>query len=150
MRSRTPAKNRRLCLAWISAARRALAVWGFGNRFSLRPGGTRDSSPRFIAGLAVQRICVPEGRLKLELGCYESAVRDRFKVEIATRRATSPAQQEPSQRNEQRRAQNPPPNYPLLSLRPPVQIFLNYFCHPRSKFRRPFGTQTSWGLGTRR
>ena len=37
--------------------------------------------------------------MKLNLGCYESAVPDRFKVEIATRRATSPAQEEPSQRN---------------------------------------------------
>src|ERR1700722_8975990 len=30
----------------------------------------------------------PEGRLKLDLGCYESAVPDRLKVDIATRRAT--------------------------------------------------------------
>jgi hypothetical protein len=33
------------------------------------------------------------------------------------------------------------PNYPLLSLRPPVQIFLDYFCRPRSEFRHPSGTQ---------
>jgi hypothetical protein len=37
--------------------------------------------------------------LKLDLGRYYSAVPDRLKVEIATRRATSPAQEEPSQRN---------------------------------------------------
>jgi hypothetical protein len=32
-------------------------------------------------------------------------------------------------------------SYPLLSLRPPVQIFLDYFCRPRSEFRHPSGTQ---------
>src|ERR1700722_14512431 len=41
------------------------------------------------------------------------------------------------------------PNYPLLSLRPPVQIFLDYFCRPRSEFRRPWDAVPR-GPGTRR
>ena len=67
--------------------------------FHFVPEGRAIVARRFIAGLAIHRICVLEGRLKLDLGCYESAVPDRFKVEIGTRRATSPAQEEPSQRN---------------------------------------------------
>jgi hypothetical protein len=46
--------------------------------------------------------------LKLDLRCYESAVPDRFKVEIVTRRATSPRTRG-TESKEQRRAQNPPP-----------------------------------------
>jgi hypothetical protein len=30
-------------------------------------------------------ICVPRGRLKLDLDCFESGVPDRFKVKISTR-----------------------------------------------------------------
>jgi hypothetical protein len=40
---------------------------------------------RFIAGLPIDMICVPEGRLRLDLGCYETDVPDRFKVKISTR-----------------------------------------------------------------
>src|SRR5580700_7393641 len=49
---------------------------------------SRRDSPivarRFIAGLAIHRICVPEGRLKLDLGCYQSGVADRFEVKNST------------------------------------------------------------------
>jgi hypothetical protein len=59
------------------------AVWTFESRFSLRPGGTGDRSPAIYrrfgrpSGFASRRGC-----LKLDLGCYESAVPDRFKVQI--------------------------------------------------------------------
>jgi hypothetical protein len=91
---------------------------------------------------------VPEGRLKLDLGCYESAVPEigsRWKL---SRRATSLAQEKPGQRNND--VPKIHPKYPLLSLRPPVQIFLDYFCRRRSEFRRPSGTQAPRGPGTRR
>jgi hypothetical protein len=67
--------------------------------FHCVPEGLAIVARRFIAGLATHWICVPEGRLKLDLGCYESGVPDRFKVKISTRRATSPAQEQSSQRN---------------------------------------------------
>jgi hypothetical protein len=38
---------------------------------------------RFIAGSAINKVCVPEGRLKLVLGCYESGVPDSFKVKYS-------------------------------------------------------------------
>jgi hypothetical protein len=52
--------------------------------FHFVPEGHAIVARLFIAGLAIHRICVPEGRLKLELGCYESGPPDRFKVRIST------------------------------------------------------------------
>jgi hypothetical protein len=52
-----------------------------GEWFSSR----RDSTivaRRFIAGLAIHKVRVPEGRLNLVLGCYESGVPDRFEVKF--------------------------------------------------------------------
>jgi hypothetical protein len=46
----------------------------------------RDSTivaRRFIAGLAIHKVRVPAGRLKLVLGCYQSGVPDRFEVKIS-------------------------------------------------------------------
>jgi hypothetical protein len=51
--------------------------------FHFVPEGRAIVARRFIAGLAINNICVPEGRLKLELGCYESGVPDRFEVKIS-------------------------------------------------------------------
>jgi hypothetical protein len=48
------------------------------------PEGHAIVARRFIAGLAIHRICVPEGRLKLDLGCYQSDVPDRFEVKNST------------------------------------------------------------------
>jgi hypothetical protein len=62
-------------------------VWIFGSRFSLRSGGTRDSRPAIYRRLAINMICVPEGGLKLDLGCYEFCAPDRLKVQISTPRA---------------------------------------------------------------
>jgi hypothetical protein len=54
--------------------------------FHFVPEGRAIVARRFIAGLAINMICVPEGRLKLDLGCYESGrPADRFKVKISTR-----------------------------------------------------------------
>src|SRR3984957_8046978 len=73
-------------------------------------------------------ISVPEGRLKLDLGCYESAVPDRFKVEISTRRATSPAQEEPSQRNND--APKSPPQLPFVIFASSCANFLGLLLSP--------------------
>src|ERR1700722_11357578 len=48
------------------------------------PEGHAIVARRFIAGLAIHRICVPEGRLKLDLSCYQSGVPDRFEVKNST------------------------------------------------------------------
>jgi hypothetical protein len=37
----------------------------------LVPEGHAIVARRFIAGSAIYMICVPEGRLKLDLGCYD-------------------------------------------------------------------------------
>jgi hypothetical protein len=48
--------------------------------FHFVPEGHAIVARRFIAGLAIHRICVPEGRLKFDLGCCQSGVPDRFEV----------------------------------------------------------------------
>jgi hypothetical protein len=50
--------------------------------FRFVPEGHAIVARRFIAGLALNKTCVPEGRLKLDLGCYESGLTDKFKVKI--------------------------------------------------------------------
>jgi hypothetical protein len=85
------------------------------------PEGHAIVARRFIAGLAVHRDLRPGGTLELDLGCYESAVPDGFKVEIATRRTTSPAQEEPSQRNND-----------VPKIRPPITLC--YLCVLLCKF----------------
>jgi len=51
--------------------------------FHFVPEGRGIVARRFIAGLASNKLCVPEGRLKLELGCYQSGLPDRFKAKIS-------------------------------------------------------------------
>jgi hypothetical protein len=85
--------------------------------------------------------------LKLDLGCYESAVPDRFKGSRGKLPHAGP--HPPHKRNPVKGTTTCPksaPDYPLLSLRPPVQIFLDYFCHPCSEFGRPSGTQAPHGV----
>jgi hypothetical protein len=50
--------------------------------FHFVPEGRAIVARRFIAGLAIHRICVPEGRLKLDLGCYESGVPDKIQKRL--------------------------------------------------------------------
>jgi hypothetical protein len=47
--------------------------------FHFVPEGRAIVARRFIAGLAINMVCVPEGRFKLVLASYESGVADRFK-----------------------------------------------------------------------
>ena len=49
------------------------------------PEGRAIVARRFIAGLTINMICVPEGRLKVDLGRYQSGVAHRFKVKISIR-----------------------------------------------------------------
>jgi hypothetical protein len=51
--------------------------------FHFVPEGHTIVARRFIAGLAINKVRVPEGRLKLVLGCYESDVPDRFELKIS-------------------------------------------------------------------
>jgi hypothetical protein len=64
-----------------------MARWGleFGHLeggFHFVPEGRAIVARRFIAGLAIHRICVPEGRLKLDLGCYEAGVPDKIQKRL--------------------------------------------------------------------
>jgi hypothetical protein len=56
-------------------------------RFHFVPEGHTIVARRFIAGLATNKVSVPEGRLKLVLGCYESGVPDRFEVKFSAPRS---------------------------------------------------------------
>jgi hypothetical protein len=116
--------------------------------FHCVPEGLAIVARRFIAGLAVDRDLRPGGTLEVGSGCYESAVPDRFKVEIATRRATSPAQEEPSQRNN-----DVPKNRPQL----PFVIFasssanlLGLLLSPSVQIQASLRDAGSRGPGTRR
>jgi hypothetical protein len=55
-----------------------------GAGFPFVPEGHAIVARRFIAGLAINKVCVPEGRLKLDLGRYQSGVPDRFEVKNST------------------------------------------------------------------
>src|SRR5580658_2720122 len=88
------------CNAAFDVRRSRFGVWSAGSRFALPfapiaepsvshhleagfhfvPEGHAIVARRFIAGLATHRICVPEGRLKWDLGCYmaKRGKRDAF------------------------------------------------------------------------
>jgi len=70
---------------------RTLRDGSFEGRFSRHfvPEGHTIVARRFIAGLAINKIRVPEGRLKLVLRCYESGVPDRFELKISPRAPNS-------------------------------------------------------------
>ena len=59
----------------------------FDGRMVFVPEGHTIVARRFIAGLAINKVRVPEGRLKLVLGCYEPGVPDRFEVKISAPRS---------------------------------------------------------------
>src|ERR1700722_12299601 len=64
-----PAPKGRIRLARLSAPRSAFQFGRLKAGFHFVPEGHTIVARRFIAGLAVHRVCVPEGRLKLDLGC---------------------------------------------------------------------------------
>jgi hypothetical protein len=113
-----------------------------------RPGHGAKHVRRFIAGLAVHRVCVSEGRLKLDLGCYQPAVPDRFKVEIATRRATSPAHEEPSQRNND--APKIRPQLPFVVFTSSWANFLGLLLSPTLRIQASLRDAVPTDPGTRR
>jgi hypothetical protein len=68
----------------FTSIRESCTTYDPKGRFPFVPEGHAIVAWRFIAGLAIDRICVPEGRLKLDLGCYQSSVADRFEVKNST------------------------------------------------------------------
>ena len=74
--------------SWVvSAPRRASQFGHLKAGFHFVPEGHAIVARRFIAGLAINKVRVPEGRLKLVLGSYESGVPDRFEVKISAPRS---------------------------------------------------------------
>jgi hypothetical protein len=57
--------------------------------FHFVPEGHAIVARRFIAGLAMNMICVPEGRLKLDLGCYESRVPEEVEKSVSVAEKTT-------------------------------------------------------------
>jgi hypothetical protein len=86
--------------------------------------------------------------LKLDLGCYVSAVPDRFKVEIATRRATSPAPEEPGQRNND--VPRIRPQLPFVIFASSCANFLGLLLSPTLRIQASLRDAGPTGPGTRR